>query len=111
MQKYLVGIKGLTPYMQHRMDDCELEKWEKSRSWIIERKEVHEEDHKRALFHAYIDNDGKFYIPQEHFKGALIGAGGMTKAKVGNSKRSMKNIVAAMFFIYPEKIYFDGKFS
>jgi len=37
--------------------------------------------------------------------GALINAGGYMKSKVGNAKKSMKNIVAAMFLINEPRIY------
>ena len=37
MKKYQINIKGVTPYMQHRMDDQKLEDWEKQRGKIIER--------------------------------------------------------------------------
>jgi len=103
MKTYQVEIKGNTPYMQHRMDDQKLEEWEKNRKKIIERDDVHQEDLKRALFHSYQDDDG-FFLPAEHIRGSLIGAGGMVKSKVGNSRKSMKNIVAGMFFVTPEKI-------
>ena len=103
MKKYKVKIVGKTPYMQHRMDDQKLEEWEKNRKLIIERDDVAKEDSVRAEFHSYNDKDG-FYIPSEHIKGALINAGAMVKSKVGNSKKSMKNIVAGMFFIDQDKM-------
>lgn len=103
MKKYKVKISGVTPYMQHRMDDTKLEEWEKNRKLIIERDDVAKEDQIRAEFHAYRDNKG-FYIPSEQIRGSLIGAGAMIKSKVGNSRKSMKNIVAGMFMIEEEKI-------
>jgi hypothetical protein len=103
MKKYEVEIVGVTPYMQHRMDDQKLEEWEKNRKFIIERDDVAKEDLDRAIFHSYNDEKG-FYIPSEHIRGALINAGMMVKSKVGNAKKSMRNIVAAMFFVNPEKI-------
>lgn len=103
MKKYKVKIVGITPYMQHRMDDQKLEEWEKNRKLIIERNDVAKEDQVRAEFHSYNDEKG-FYIPSEQIKGSLINAGAMVKSKVGNSKKSMKNIVAGMFFIEEEKL-------
>ena len=103
MQKFKVKIVGKTPYMQHRMDDTKLEEWEKNRKLIIERDDVAKEDAIRAEFHSYRDEQG-FYIPSEHIRGALINAGAMVKSKVGNSKKSMKNIVAGMFFIDEPKL-------
>lgn len=103
MQKFIVGIEGITPYMQHRMDDQKLEEWEKNRKLIIERDDVSKEDQARAEFHAYTDKEG-FYLPTEQIKGSLIGAGTMLKSKVGNAKKSMKNVVAGMFFIEEEKL-------
>lgn len=106
MKKFEVKIKGITPYLQHRMDDQKLEDWEKKRGRIIERDDVAKEDLVRAEFHSYRDETTKkYFIPNEHVRGALINAGAMTKAKVGNSKKSMKNIVAGMFFVYPEKLF------
>jgi len=104
MKKYKVEIVGVTPYMQHRMDEVSLEEWEKKRGKIIERKDVEKEDVVRANFHMFRDEKGKPYLPAEHIRGALINAGAFVKAKVGNSKRSMKNIVAAMFDVKPDKI-------
>lgn len=103
MKKYTVQIEGITPYMQHRMDDVKLEEWEKNRKLIIERDDISKADSFRAEFHSYNDKDG-FFLPTEQIKGSLIGAGAMVKSKVGNSKKSMKNIVAGMFFIQEEKI-------
>lgn len=100
--KYKITIKGKTPYMQHRMDDTKLSEWEKKRGKIIERPEVSQEDAIRAEFHCY--RNGRCYLPAEHIRGALINAGAFLKAKVGNSRKSMKNIVAAMFFVEPEQI-------
>ena len=92
--------------MQHRMDDKSLAEWEKSRGSIIERKELTMEDEKRAEFHCYRDTEnGKCYIPSEQFRQSMIAAGSFVKAKMGNARRSMKNIVAAMFRIKEDKIY------
>lgn len=106
MKKYKVEIIGTTPYMQHRMDDETLDEWEKRRGPIIERPDVSQPDNVRAEFHSYYDiKEKKHFLPSEHLRGAMINAGGYLKAKVGNSKKSMKNIVAAMFFVNPEKIW------
>lgn len=104
MKKYNVKIVGKTPYMQHRMDTQKLEDWEKQRGLIIERNDVAKEDAVRAEFHCYRNGTGKCYIPSEQIRASLINAGGYVKAKVGNANKSMKNIVAAMFFITPEHI-------
>ena len=103
MKQFLVELESVTPYMAHRMDDTKLEEWEKNRKLIIERPDIAKEDQVRAEFHAYSDSEG-FYIPTDQLRGALINAGAMVKAKVGNAKKSMKNIVAGMFFIKEEKI-------
>lgn len=99
----MIKIEGQTPYMQHRMDDQKLEDWEKNRKLIIERDDLSKEDQIRAEFHSYRDDKG-FYIPSDHIRGSLINAGAMVKSKVGNARKSMKNIVAGMFFIEEEKI-------
>lgn len=110
MKEYNVKIEGITPYMQHRMDDEKLETWEKNRKLIIERDDISKEDQVRAEFHSYNDKKG-FYIPSEHIRGALINAGTLIKSKVGNSRKSMKNIVAGMFFIKEEKIPLPKKYE
>lgn len=104
MKEYNVKIKGLTPYMQHRMDDLKLDQWEKTRGPIHERPEVSQEAATRAEYHCYRNADGKCFIPSDHIRGALIGAGSYVKAKVGGRSKSMKVIVAAMFIPTPEEI-------
>jgi len=106
MRKFKIQIKGVTPYMQHRMDTAKLQEWEQKRGKIIENKGLNTDDEIKALFHSYIDNEGNHYIPNEHFKQAFIKGGAFVKAKVGNSSRSMKNIVAGMWMVSPEHIPF-----
>lgn len=103
MKEFKVEIEGVTPYMQHRMDDQKLEDWEKNRKLIIERDDISKEDAVRAEFHSYNDKEG-FFIPSEHLVGAFINGGAMVKSKVGNGKKSMKNIVAGMFSIREPKL-------
>ena len=106
MKKYKIKIEGVTPYMQHRMDDIKLEEWEKSRGLIIERSDVAKEDQVRAEFHCYRDmKTKKCFIPSEHLRGAMITAGTYVKGKVGAQTKSMKSTVAAMFSINEEKIF------
>jgi hypothetical protein len=104
MKHFKVHIKGITPYMQHRMDDEKLANWEKLRRYIIERDDVAQKDAERAEFHCYRNAEGKNYIPSDHFRIAFVNAGSFSKAKVGNARKSMKNIVAAMFMVEPEEI-------
>lgn len=106
MREFTVKIKGVTPYMQHRMDTQKLLEWEQSRGRIIERDNLNTEPEKIAAFHSYIDNEGNYYIPAEHFKQSFVKGGAFVKGKVGNSTRSMKNIVAGMWRIKEEKIPF-----
>lgn len=106
MRTFIVKIKGVTAYMQHRMDDQTLQKWEELRGNIIERDGLNDEPHKRAAFHSFIDPSGNYYIPNDHFKQSFVKGGGYVKAKVGNATRSMKNIVAAMWRIKEDKISF-----
>lgn len=101
---YKVKIEGITPYMQHRMDDLKLEEWEKNRKHIIERPEVSQDDSKRAAFHSYQNAEGKCYIPAEQLRIAFINGGGYLKSKVGNSRKSMKGVIAAVLQIAPEEI-------
>lgn len=104
MKNYNVKIKGITPYMQHRMDDLKLEQWEKLRGPIHERSDAAHDDAVRAEFHCYRNKEGKCYIPADQIRGALIGAGSYLKAKVGGRAKSMKVIVAAGFLPLPEQI-------
>ena len=104
MKKYSITVKGITPYMQCRMDDAKLEDWEKNRKSIIERPEVSQADAIRAEFHCYRNTGGQCFIPSEHFRNSFINAGSYVKSKVGNARKSMKNVVAAMFMISPEEI-------
>jgi hypothetical protein len=102
---YEITIAGVTPYMQHRMDDIKLEQWEKDRGNIIERRGVNHEDLLRAEYHCFRNSaTGKCFIPSEHIRCSLIGAGGFMKAKVGNRSRNLSNIIAAMFMVTPEEI-------
>lgn len=101
---YKVKIEGKTPYMQHRMDDVKLQDWEKNRKHIIERPDVNQEDLKRADFHSYRNPQGHCYIPSEQLRIAFINGGGYLKSKVGNSKKSMKGVIAAVLQITPEEI-------
>lgn len=110
MKKYEVKINGISPYMQHRMDDMKLDEWEKRRGAIIERDDIHKEDQLKAEYYAYSDDMG-FYLPSEHIIGALIAAGGMVKSKVGNRNKSMKNIVAGMFSIAEDKLRLPKDFQ
>jgi hypothetical protein len=104
MKKYSITLQGLTPYMQHRMDDQKLEDWEKNRKGIIERPDISQSDSLRAEFHCYRNSDGQCFIPAEHFRQSFINAGAFVKSKVGNARKSMKNVVAAMFMVSPEEI-------
>lgn len=101
---YKVKIKGLTPYMQHRMDDQKLEAWEKNRKHIIERPEVNQEDLTRAEFHAYRNKEGKLFIPSEQLRIAFINGGAYLKGKVGIRTKSMKSVIAAQLMVSPEEI-------
>lgn len=104
MKKYDVCVRGLTPYLQHRMDDAKLEVWEKKRGLIMERDDISHDDLLRAEFHCYRNGNNKCFIPADHFRGALIGAGSLVKAKVGGRSKSMKQIVAGMFMVSPDHI-------
>lgn len=101
---YKVKITGVTPYMQHRMDDKKLEDWEKERHDVIENRNLNDPDKIRAEFHCYRNGSGKCFIPAEHIRGALINAGTYVKSKVGAQSKSMKTIVASMFMVSPAHI-------
>lgn len=104
MKQFNITIEGLTPYMQHRMDDQKLEDWEKKRGKIMERPEVSQQDATRAEYHCYRNEEGKCYIPADQIRGSLIAAGSYMKAKMGGRSKSMKVIVAATFVPTPDQI-------
>jgi hypothetical protein len=101
---YKVQIKGVTPYMQDRMDDVKLQDWEKNRKHIIERLEVSHEDVVRAEYHCYRNAGGHCFIPAEQLRMALVNGGTFLKSKVGVRTKSMKSIIAAMFMVQPDEI-------
>lgn len=106
MKQYTVTITSVTPYMQHRMNDNALKESEKRAGKLAGRPDVNEEDVTRANAVVYRDKDsGKCYIPNSHIKGALIAAGSFVKSKVGARSKSLKQTVAGMFFVGPEKIF------
>ena len=106
--EFLCEIVGLTPYMQDRMDTLSLQEWEKARGHIIERKDANIPYEDRADFASYhhINPDGSlsYYFPTEHLRQALIEGGKYVKAKMGNAKRNMSNIVSGMFYIKEQEI-------
>ncbi len=106
MRSFKVKVVGVTPYMQHRMDDRKLSEWEKVRGNIVERDHLADTNEKTAAFHAYINGAGEYFIPAEHFKQSMIKAGSYVKAKVGATTKSMKSIVAAMWRINEIEIPF-----
>jgi hypothetical protein len=111
-QYWKVIVKGLSPYMQHRMDDVKLGEWERNRGQIMEREDVNHEDIVRAEYHSYYNKEtGEYYIPKEHFKGALIDASKAMKAKVGGATKSMKMVVAGQFRIVEEQIILPGRYD
>lgn len=101
---YNVSIEGITPYMQHRMDDIKLDEWEKNRKQIIERPDINQEDTKRAEYHCYRNKEGTCYIPAEQLRIAMINGGTYLKSKVGTKTKSMKGIIAAVLQVSPECI-------
>jgi len=103
MKNYEITIT-IPRYMQHRMDDIALEAWEKNHGHIIDRPEIPKEDKLRADYHCHRDENDKCFIPCEHLEQAMINGGTQVKSKVGNSRRSMTNIVAGQFSVLPIRI-------
>lgn len=101
---YKVKIKGITPYMQDRMDDTKLEVWEKNRKHIIERPDVSHEDAVRAEYACYRNPEGRCFIPAEQLRMAFVNGGTFLKSKVGVRTKSMKSIIAAMFMVQPDEV-------
>ena len=101
MRKFKISIVGVTPYMQHRLDP--------EKFWGgcgCHNHTPREEDPvKIAESHSYIDENGNYFIPSEHFKQCFLKAGGYVKGWA-NNRRSMKKIVTRTWAIEEEKIPF-----
>lgn len=104
MKKYSIQI-GMKKYMQHRMDDQSLADWEQSHGNIIDRPEIPKEDKVRADYHCHRNGNNKCFIPAEQLEQSMINGGTQVKSKMGNARRSMANIVAGQFEVFPERIY------
>ncbi len=104
MKAFKVKITGISPYMQHRMDDTKLDIWEKQHNLVITNPDVSKEDAVRAEYHCYRNSSGKCFIPADHLRGAFIAAGTFVKGKVGSQTKSMKSTVAAMFQVDPYQV-------
>jgi hypothetical protein len=106
MKKYKVRVEGITPYMQHRMDDQKLEEWEKSHARVVTHAAVSQPDAIRAEFHCHRNSaNNKCYIPSEQLRQSFIAAGTLVKSKVGAQTKSMKSIVAGQWMLDEEEIY------
>lgn len=105
MKTYRVTVNGVTPYMQHRMDDVKLEQWVKQRGPTYERYSISDPE-VIADFHShtFTNGDVNYFIPSDHFRMSMIEAGKMVKGKVGGATKSMSNVVAALFTVTPERI-------
>lgn len=105
MRKFTIQVEGVTPYMQHRMDDIKLEQWVKERGPIYERYDISAPEVVADFHsHTYWDSRTEYFIPADHFRMSMIEAGKMVKGKVGGATKSMSNVVAALFTITPERI-------
>lgn len=111
MKSYNVHIKGVRPgYMQDRMHvamlgrSSEAGSTKKRRGPIIENIEDAMTPEQLAEQGAYKNRAGEYFIPALHIEGSLTGAGALVKSKVGNTRKSMKNIVAAMFSVSPDEL-------
>lgn len=106
MRTFRIEVEGISPYMQHRMDDVKLEAWVKERGPIYEKYDISNPE-VIADYHSHSKPSNgllSYYIPADHFRMSMIEAGKMVKGKVGGSTKSMSNIVAAMFNITPTQI-------
>ena len=106
MKKYKVRIVGISPYMQHRMDDVKLEEWEKSHGRVVTNPDVAQTDAIRAEYHCHRNGvNKKCFVPSEQFRQSFIAAGTLVKSKVGAQTKSMKSLVAGQWMIEEEEIY------
>lgn len=105
MRKFLIKVQGVTPYMQHRMDDVKLEQWVRERGPIYERYDISNPE-VIADFHSHIYFNGspEYFIPADHFRMSMIEAGKLVKGKVGGATKNMSNVVAGLFIVTPERI-------
>lgn len=108
MRQFKVKVIGVTPYMQHRMDDLKLEAWVKDRGPIYEKYDISNPE-VIADFHSHTVRESvdrlSYHIPSDHFRMSMIEAGKMVKGKVGGSMKSMANVVAGLFSVTPERIH------
>lgn len=98
MRKFKVSVIGVSPYMQHRMDDVKLESWVKSRGQRYEKYSITDPE-VIADYHSHMDTKGNYIIPSDHFRMAMIEGGKMVRGKVGGATKSMTNVVAGMFIV------------
>ncbi len=109
MKRYRCKIVGISPYMQHKMNDTKLKDWEKNRGKIHEREDIDMTEYMAALHACWLcpetktDKNGKtvyfHFMPTDHIKQCLVEASKQHKAKVGGASRSMKSIVSGGFVV------------
>lgn len=106
MKEFKVKIEGVTPYMQHRMDDQKLEAWVKDRGPIYEKYDVSNPEIIADYHsHTFVQlSRVSYFIPSDHLRMSMIEAGKMVKGKVGGATKSMSNVVAGMFMVSPDGI-------
>lgn len=105
MKRFKVKIKSKTAYMQDRMNDDKLWDYENLPQSVFKIHNAGENEMQTAFNASYYDSKKEmFYIPSEHINGALINGGAFVKAKISNSRRSLKNVVAGFFEVIPDKI-------
>jgi len=83
MKKYKIRVEGITPYMQHRMDDQKLEEWEKSHARVVSNTTASQTDAIRAEFHCHRNEYNKQYHSTEERKNYREGLNKVNRADKG----------------------------
>lgn len=95
MKTFRVKLKGVTALMHHRMTNEQLmgllgAKSSKKKDKVVKTpREI-------ATEHAYVSEEGSFYIPSEYITGAFIQAAGDFK-QASSSRKSYKSIAGGIF--------------
>lgn len=105
MATYKVRVKGTAHYLQHRypMPDEEAKFAEECKGKGLDPKKT---SNIEASW--YRDDKGSAYIPSEHLKGALVGAGKGEKVG-GKGNATWNNILKVAVAVLPAEVPFVGK--
>ena len=102
--KYKVQIRGLRPYLQHRLPKDQ-EEYEKAQALVKKLKKDpfdHEAAKEAVELSVYKDEKGP-YIPHYHIEQSLVEAGKQIRMK-GQGKKTYKDYMKSYVFVEPARI-------